>query len=225
MHSCFQRPSIAGARPAHGHRHASRSDGRGLQEVSELEDVLRRKSVAVASREVSERSSTGGKNALEVSMDSTFKTSVKVGDETTTQDEPSVSHVEALRVTKGPSQEEASEVHGPFDFISPGTCQTSLSCHPCDGVQRKPSSQLHASSSQQHGTCSPTARSTPTPDPTTTSGGILTRPETEPSASSKPSATRSASRQQAHNSPFIYVLGTGTAFTSFSLLDSGRIRM
>lgn len=74
-------------------------DGRGLQEVSELEDVIRRKSVAVASREVSERSSSGGKNGLDFNLDSNLKASVKVSDETTTQDELSVSHVEALRDT------------------------------------------------------------------------------------------------------------------------------
>lgn len=75
------------------------ADGRGMQEVSELEDVIRRKSVAVSSREVSERSLAGSKSGLEFDMDSTFKASLKVGEESSTQDELSISHVEALRDT------------------------------------------------------------------------------------------------------------------------------
>lgn len=75
------------------------SDGRGLQEVSELEDVIRRKSVAVSSREVSERSLTEGKSGIDLSVNSELRTSLKVGEETTAQDELSVSHVEALRDT------------------------------------------------------------------------------------------------------------------------------
>jgi Cdc6-like AAA superfamily ATPase len=74
-------------------------DGAGLQEVSELEDVIRRKSVAVATREVSERSASTGKNGLEVGLDSEFKASLKMADEASTEDERSVSHVEALRDT------------------------------------------------------------------------------------------------------------------------------
>lgn len=74
-------------------------DGAGLQEVSELEDVIRRKSVAVASREVSERTASTGKNAIELGWDTQFTMSLKAADETSNEDERSVSHVEALRDT------------------------------------------------------------------------------------------------------------------------------
>lgn len=74
-------------------------DGAGLQEVSELEDVIRRKSVAVTSREVSERSASTDKHGLEFALDSTLKASLKAADDVSNEDERSVSHVEALRDT------------------------------------------------------------------------------------------------------------------------------
>lgn len=75
------------------------SDRGGLQEVSELEEVIRRKSVAVTTREVSERSASTGKSGLGFGFDSRLTASLNVADEASTEDERSVSHVEALRDT------------------------------------------------------------------------------------------------------------------------------
>jgi len=74
-------------------------DGRGLQEVSEFEDVIRRKSVTVASRDVSLKQTTGEHDTAELGLSSNSGLSLGTKLGTDSVHETNESHSEVLRET------------------------------------------------------------------------------------------------------------------------------